>query len=166
MAGRKKLKYMSKPELIEYANNCPGVKVDESMTVGDIMKVIPWKFRDHDGEEQTEEQPKETSEMTLEEREAALAKREAALAEKELELAAKEKPAVSNEPLPKGLSILEVVKVKDNANAINLRKYISMDGHYRYGLTDKQKSEADKLIEEIGCSKPFKREKKPVSTGF
>jgi hypothetical protein len=158
MAGRKKLKNMSKAELIEYANNCPGVKVNDSMKMSDIMNAIPWKFQDHDGDEE----PKKPEEMTFEEREAALAAREAALAERE----AKEIPAVSNEPLPKGLSILEAVKIKNNANAIELRKYISMDGHYRYNLTEEQKAEADKLIKEIGCSKPFKREKKPVSTGF
>lgn len=160
MPKRKKLKNMSRTELVEYAKNCPGFVLKQGMTKPQIMDTIPWKFRDHDGEE-SPDRPDEPK--TEAERLADLEAREAAVKEAEENLAKSEKP---DEPLPSGMTILQAVRVKNNKMAATLRKYISMDGQYRYGLTDEQKKAAGDLIKEIGCSKPIKREKKPVSTGF
>ena len=163
MAKRKKLKNMTKMELLAYAKGCPGIILTENMTKPQIIEAIPWKFRDHDGPE--EPKPKDPSEMTPEERLADLEAREAAVAEKEKDLNAREgkEPDV---PIKKGLTIIQAVRIRNSSQATSLRRLISMDGYYRYNLTAEQKAEADKIIKEIGCSKPLKREKKPIRTGF
>jgi len=67
------------------------------------------------------------------------------------------------EPPLKNVSILDAVKVKANKE---LRTYISMDGCYRYGLSDEQIERADKIIKKLGCTKPLKRKKEPEASGF
>lgn len=162
---RKKLKNMSRTELIAYAKECPGVVLQDKMTKPQIIKAIPWEFRDHDGDE-TPEDPKAPEDKTEAERLADLEAREAALVEREKDLDAREAGKKPDVPIQKGMTILQAVRLKDNSLTASLRRFISMDGQYRYGLTDEQKAEADKLIKKIGCSKPIKREKKPVETGF
>lgn len=165
---RKKLKNMNRKELIAYANSCPGVVLQGKMTKPQIIAAIPWKFQDHDGgEAEKPEEPTLKRPKTEAERLADLEAREAAVAEDEERIAsARAGIEKANEPLPKNMTIFEVVRVKNNNVAKSLRKYISMDGYYRYGLTDEQIKEADQLIKEIGCSKPLKREKQPIKSGF
>jgi len=167
---RKKLKNMSRTELIAYANSCPGVVLQPNMNMKQIVNAIPWKFKDHDGGEKAEAEPKTEAERlaNLDAREAELDAREAAINEAAKNLNAGQQGAknVIEEPIVpplKNKSIIDAVKVKDNAE---LRRYISMDGQYRYGLSDEQKERADRIIEKIGCSKPVPREKAPVKTGF
>lgn len=134
---RKKLKNMNRAELIAYAKSCPGVVLKEKMTKPQIINAIPWKFRDHDGGEDSGEAPPHAEPKNI-----------------------IQEPI---EPPLKSKSILEAIKVKANTE---LRRYISMDGHYRYGLSDEQIKRADVIIKKLGCSKPLKRQKEPVSTGF
>lgn len=158
---RKKLKNMSRTELIAYAKGCPGFVLKPKMTKPQIINAIPWKFRDHDGGDVPEapEAPK-----TEAERLADLEAREEAVKEAEEKLAGQKN--VIQEPIeqPLGVTpILDAVKVKANTE---LRRYVSMEGHLRYGLTDEQKERAAEVIKKVGCTQPIKREKKEVKSGF
>lgn len=123
---RKKLKNMKKDELVEYANSCPGVKVNMKMTKSQIMTLIPWKFKDHNPEdieppEAFDEQP-------------------------EIE----EKP---QEPQPTLMPLRDALLVKNNWQ---LRKYISMDGKYRTGLSEEKIERANQIMDRLKCERPKK----------
>lgn len=117
---RKKLRYMSKAELIAYANSCPKVEVSDKMTVKQIMSTIPEKFRDPEPKRKT----------------------------------VKKTMNVIHEPIKKATKLIpikEAVRIKANSK---LRKYISMDGRYRYGLTEEQIKLANEQIKRAGCTRP------------
>jgi hypothetical protein len=139
---RKKLRYMKKAELIDYANSCPGIEVTGKMTVRQIMQVIPEEFRDLQSKDVTAQKQvkKKTANVIHEYPEGACAL--GTVGAKRSESA-----AGSSKLIP----IKEAVRIKANTK---LRKYISMEGKYRYGLTEEQIKLADEQIKRAGCTRP------------